>query len=302
MTFLYILHLVLVGLIGFHCQITTIHNVPVRTGGSISIPCLYERSYRNHAKYLCRGFWSLTCFEIIKTNETKMARGRFSISDDTNQRIFTVTIKDLIDEDEYFWCAVKIKHKLDVKQKFQLSVSSGTPSLYVHKQEIKALKRGNVTVVCHCEDPKITQWCRLGSTCVKTQTGLIDGTTVKIDRSAPDVFNVIMSDLRTESSGWYWCACNNLQMPVHITVHELPTITTTPTTPTLLISKTKRDVELHTAQTTHTTITEADGKHLQDEQKSSTKVIIIITTLLSLFFILLAACFGWRIRKKSKQD
>lgn len=104
----------------------------------------------------------------------------------------------------------------------------GTPSLYVDHQEITAFERGSVTVMCHYKYPKVTEWCRLNSTCVTDQAGSIDGTTVTINASVPNVFTVTMSELKTESSGWYWCANGGLQMPVHITVHELTsTITTT---------------------------------------------------------------------------
>lgn len=55
-----------------------------------------------------------------------MSSGRFSISDDTNQGIFTVTINKLTDEDtqSHYWCAVKIRRSLDVKKELQLSVTS----------------------------------------------------------------------------------------------------------------------------------------------------------------------------------
>lgn len=111
---------------------------------------------------------------------------------------------------------------------YVLCFCQGVPSLYVDHQEIKAFERGSVTVMCRYEYPNVTKWCRLGSTCVTGQAGSINGTTVTINASVPNVFTVVMSELRTESSGWYLCGNRNFQMPVHITVHEL-TSTTTPT-------------------------------------------------------------------------
>ncbi|KAF3708167.1 hypothetical protein EXN66_Car001341 [Channa argus] len=43
-----------------------------------------------------------------------------------DQSTFTVTIKDLTDKDTHYWCAVEIKNKLDVRQYFQLSVTTAT--------------------------------------------------------------------------------------------------------------------------------------------------------------------------------
>lgn len=107
----------------------------------------------------------------------------------------------------------------------------GKPSLYVDYKEIIAFERGSVTVMCHYEYPEVTEWCRLGSTCVTDQAGSIDGTTVTINASVPNVYTVTMSELRTESSGWYWCVKGDLQMPVHVTVHELTSTTTTTMSP-----------------------------------------------------------------------
>lgn len=112
---------------------------------------------------------------------------------------------------------------------FVLCFYQGMPDLYVDQQEIAAFKGGSVTVLCRYINTKVTEWCRLGSTCVTDQTGSIGGTTVTVNASVPHVFNVTMSELRIESSGWYWCASKYLQMPVHITVHELTSTTTTST-------------------------------------------------------------------------
>ncbi|XP_035519709.1 polymeric immunoglobulin receptor-like [Morone saxatilis] len=216
---------------GIHSQVTKVSKVSVKAGGSISIPCLYEPKYRYHVKYLCEGQNWPSCTYAIKSNQP--SSGKFSISDDKQQRIFTVTINNLMKTDTY-WCAVE-KFGFDVKQSFQLSVETGTSSLYVDQQKINAFERGSVTVMCHYKHQKVTKWCRLGSTCVTGQTGSIDGTPVTINASVTKVFTVTMSGLRTESSGWYWCANKDFQIPVHITVQKL-TSTTTTMSPTTRIS------------------------------------------------------------------
>nr|XP_040034935.1 uncharacterized protein LOC120820830 isoform X1 [Gasterosteus aculeatus aculeatus] len=314
MTSQYVFHLILAGLMGIHSEIVTVGKVSVKAGGSISIPCLYDQSYKNHVKYLCEGrpFWS--CSIIVETTTTtttttkkNMISGRFSISDDTNQGIFTVTINKLTDEDtqSHYWCAVKIRRSLDVKKELQLSVTStGVPSLYVDQQEISAFDRGSVTIRCYYKNPSKKKWCKLNGMCVTDGRGSIDGTTVTINASVSNVFSVTMSGLRAESSGWYFCLNGEFEMPVRVTVHELPATTATtiiPHTPiftetsptTTQHSSPCTSAKPHTAHPTNSTLNGTLGDSLQ-EHTSSTKVMIITTTLFLLLLVFLMACFGWR--------
>ncbi|XP_078129833.1 polymeric immunoglobulin receptor-like isoform X2 [Sander vitreus] len=219
--------LILTGFTGIH-SITTVSEVSVKAGSSISIPCLYGLQYINHVKYLCKGYYWHSCSYIVKTNQQNS--GKFSISDDNTRRIFTVTINDLADEDTHYWCAVEINGGADVKEYFHLSVTRDTPHLYADPQEITRFNGDNITVNCYYTNTGETKWCRLGSSCVTRSPGSIDGTNVTISEGAHGVFNVTMSGLRTESSGWYWCAKGDLQMPVHVTVTERPTTITLATT------------------------------------------------------------------------
>lgn len=96
----------------------------MKAGDSITIPCFYDAKYKNHVKYLCKGYlWSF-CSNAVKTNQPGSTR-KFSISDDKSKRIFTVTIKDLKDEDTDYWCGVEINDGSDVGEYFHLSVSRG---------------------------------------------------------------------------------------------------------------------------------------------------------------------------------
>ncbi|KAM8859548.1 uncharacterized protein AB9W97_019544 isoform 2-T2 [Spinachia spinachia] len=289
--------------LGIGCEIVTVGEVPVKAGGSISIPCLYKQMYKKHVKYLCEGSPFLFC--SIKVETTKKNKNvsseRFSISDDANQGIFTVTINKLTDKDSesHYWCALKINRGLDVKKELQLSVTTtGVPRLYVDQQEISAFDRGSVTVRCYNINPPDSKWCRLNEMCVTGGSGSIDGTAVTINASVSNVFSVTMSGLRTESSGWYFCANENFQMPVRVTVHELPA-----TTATTISSKTGRtsptttqhsslctSAKSHRAHPTNSTLNGTLGDSLQAH--GSTKVVIITTTLILLLFFM--TFFGWR--------
>ncbi|XP_051816272.1 uncharacterized protein LOC127537604 isoform X2 [Acanthochromis polyacanthus] len=306
-------HLSAIALSGIHCEITTVNKVPVKAGDSISVPCLYEQKYEDHVKYLCKGNPWLFCQIVITTNQQPCSE-RFCISDDTIQRIFTVTINNVTDEDKVFWCAVERSGLLaDVHQRFELSVTTVTPSLYVNqKEKITGHEGGSVTVLCHYNYPEVTRWCRLGSSCVTAQTGCIDGTTLEINASVPNVFNVTMSKLRTKSSGWYWCASEDLQMPVHLTVHELPSTTAailipnttgTPST-THQTSFLLTSTETHKAPAANATVNGTGSGSSQDEHQSVTIVIAVTTTLFLALVVVPAACFGCRMimRNKSKPE
>ncbi|XP_076599681.1 polymeric immunoglobulin receptor-like [Chaetodon auriga] len=212
--------LILTGLTGIH-SITTVSKVSVKTGDSISIPCLYGSQHTNHVKYLCKGYYFSSCSYEAKTNQRNS--GKFSISDDKNQRIFTVTINHLTETDSgFYWCAVEM-NGLDVEEYFHLSVTRGTPRLYVDHQEIKAFTGDKITINGFHDNSGGMKWCRLGGSCVTESSRSIDGISVTINVEPPNVFTVTMSGLRTESSGWYLCVQGDFQMPVHLTVTQKPT-------------------------------------------------------------------------------
>ncbi|XP_054456777.1 uncharacterized protein LOC129092780 isoform X2 [Anoplopoma fimbria] len=267
--------LIITGLTGIH-SITTVSKVSVKAGKSISIPCLYDSKYRKHVKYLCEGYSWRSCDYVINTNEHNS--GRISISDDKIQRIFNMTVNNLRNEDTGdYWCAVEINDGPDIHEYFHLSVTSGTPNLYVDHQEITGSKGKDITINCYYRNRGKKSWCRLGSSCVTTgSSGLIDGTKVSVNAKDRNVFTVTMSGLRTESSGWYQCVKGDLQMPVHVTVTE-PTVT-----------------EPSTTNRTLTTV--------QDEQQSgSAKLKKFIIPLSVLVFTVMLTLFIWFMLKRHKQ-
>lgn len=120
---------------GIH-SITTVNEVSVKAGQSVSIPCLYDSKYRQHVKYLCKGQSWNYCSYAVKTNQ--QPSGRFLISDDRSQRIFTVTIKDLTGADTYYWCAVEIDGRVDLGEDFRVSVTPGQSQIYqIYKYYVK---------------------------------------------------------------------------------------------------------------------------------------------------------------------
>ncbi|XP_072566623.1 polymeric immunoglobulin receptor-like isoform X2 [Paramormyrops kingsleyae] len=76
-------------------------------GGSVTIPCYYDQNYKDKTKYLCRGYEWDSCSRIAQS-DGEQSRGTVSVSDDRDQMVFNVTIRDLQEEDfDYYWCAVE---------------------------------------------------------------------------------------------------------------------------------------------------------------------------------------------------
>ncbi|XP_027145236.1 uncharacterized protein LOC113747869 [Larimichthys crocea] len=192
--------------------------VSVKAGRSISVPCLYESQYTHHVKYLCRGDKFGNCYTEVKTNQ-RNSSGKFSISDDKHQRIFTLTFNNQSVDDTHYWCAVEKNNGSHDAKRFQLSVTRGSPQLSVDHQEITGFNGDDVTIHFKYNISGEIQWCTLGGSCVKEQSGSLNGARMTINAND---FTVTLSGLRTESSGWYLCTKGDLQMPVHVTVKERP--------------------------------------------------------------------------------
>ncbi|XP_039857054.1 uncharacterized protein LOC120714755 [Simochromis diagramma] len=263
-----IMFLLFIVLKGDH-SLTTVSQVSVKAGESISIPCLYDSQYETYLKYLCKGYYYRECTYAVKTNQPGQS-GRYSISDDKKQRIFTVTIKKLnVDQDSHYWCAVEIPGIWeDVRVYFHLSVTRGPPSFYVDHQDITGFNGGNITIKFYSTQTGKIKWCKLGSECVTQPTGSIDGTRVNINESAHNVFTVTMSRVTTKSSGWYLCYKGDFQVPVHLTVNETFTPNKTST----------KD---------------------QDEQPSGSLTVLIISLTLLIFFVTVSLVI-WFLLKRSK--
>uniref|UniRef100_A0A3B5AA37 Immunoglobulin subtype domain-containing protein n=1 Tax=Stegastes partitus TaxID=144197 RepID=A0A3B5AA37_9TELE len=97
--------LILAGLTGISC-ITTITEVSVKAEDSVTIPCLYDRRYRNNVKALCVGYYWNYCKFVVTTDQPDRS-GRFSISDEKTLNIFTVTMKHelKLTSSGWYWCA-----------------------------------------------------------------------------------------------------------------------------------------------------------------------------------------------------
>ncbi|KAL1281374.1 hypothetical protein QQF64_000177 [Cirrhinus molitorella] len=94
------------------------------SGGGVIITCRYYEGYSANAKYFCRGQWS-ECTDRIRTNtKNKLVDdGRFSLYDDTRAAVFTVTIRDLSEQDSgMYYCGTDIYAKKDPYTEVNLNI------------------------------------------------------------------------------------------------------------------------------------------------------------------------------------
>lgn len=173
-------------------------------------------------------------------------------------------------------------------------------SLYVNQKKVAAFEGGNMTVRCNITSRNATnleeEWCRLGSACVKTENGSINETPVEIDKSPSGGFSVRMRDLRTDSSGWYWCGDGVDQMPVHLTVFALTLTTTTPQTPGPTRISTDQPSSLPTEPPSSLSTVPGSGcGNLQQETMCSIDEITIIITAAVTVLVVAATFVGWKL-------
>ncbi len=95
-------------------------------GERVNIRCRYEAGYESYSKYFCKGECIFGIRNIMVESGSPAEDERFSLTDDTTARVFTVSITDLRTEDEgRYWCAVERTLTTDVYSEILLLVILG---------------------------------------------------------------------------------------------------------------------------------------------------------------------------------
>uniref|UniRef100_A0A672LHH2 Immunoglobulin domain-containing protein n=1 Tax=Sinocyclocheilus grahami TaxID=75366 RepID=A0A672LHH2_SINGR len=77
-------------------------------GHRLDIRCAYESGYESNPKYFCKGECIFGSRNIVVKSGSPAEDQRFSLTDNTTARVFTVTITDLRTEDAgQYWCGVE---------------------------------------------------------------------------------------------------------------------------------------------------------------------------------------------------
>lgn len=86
-------------------------------GSSLRVRCQYEKAYKGHNKYWCRGKYGTVCRKIVETKgeEKERRNGRVSIRDHADNLTFTVIMENLSTNDAgSYWCRIQTIWILDV--------------------------------------------------------------------------------------------------------------------------------------------------------------------------------------------
>ncbi|KAK6472079.1 CMRF35-like molecule 2, partial [Huso huso] len=170
---------------------------------SVTIQCRYGKDYKDRVKYWCKGQFRISCITLISTDDLQ-TNDRISISDNKTEGVFTVTMRDLREEDEgRYRCGIK-----------RSGYDEGT-SVYltVNKDQVNGLLQESVTIqCCYGKDDKdrVKYWCkgqfRISCTTLISTDALQTNDRISIrDNKTEGVFTVTMRDLREEDEGRYWC-------------------------------------------------------------------------------------------------
>ncbi|XP_073704633.1 polymeric immunoglobulin receptor [Garra rufa] len=209
----------------------------VQTGGSLFIPCYYDRKYTEHKKYWCfdAGSSYNYCSILAYANETK---GKVSVTDHPDQSFFTVTMRNLQYEDTgTYWCAVEIGGIIDVDTTEQLHLTvQSAPDVSVVNSSVSGHEGGDISVQCFYSSEyqnELKRWCRYQDQSCYTvgRTDTSQNTSVEISDDGRRSFTVLMTGLRLTDSGWYFCSVGKREAPVQLNVTvpdpQVPVLTVT---------------------------------------------------------------------------
>ncbi|KAK2900468.1 hypothetical protein Q8A67_008583 [Cirrhinus molitorella] len=272
-------------------------NIGVKSGSAGIIPCHYDKIHEENHKYWCKGSAWISCEILTYANKT----GKYSLTDYPNQNIFTVQWENLQTSDSgYYWCAVEIGdyNVLDAGYYLYLTVQS-VPDVSVVSSSVSGHEGGDISVQClyssgYKDKPK--QWCRFKDkgcyTVGKTDTSQNSSVQIR-ENDGRRSFTVLMTGLRLNDSGWYFCTVGDLQVPVQLTItkpkREFITI------PAATPSDSETDIE-----ETNLSLTVNSEIHSKDEQNKSDVILVLVTTLTLLMLVIIVAIV-WRLKKKPER-
>ncbi|XP_059419039.1 polymeric immunoglobulin receptor-like [Carassius carassius] len=246
------------------CSSGSNNRLTVKTGGSVTVPCYYDRKYTHQKKY----WHSENNKSSTYTNTTEE---NLSVIDHPDQSLFTVTIRNLqsTKHDGDYYCALKIEGKTTVIYDLYLQVQSA-PDVSVVNSSVSGHEGGDISVQCFYTlryKNKLKQWCRYKDKSCYTvgRTYTSQNSSVQISDDGRRSFTVLMTGLRLTDSGWFYCSVGEALNPVQLTVIK------------------------------------AEPDNEKDTYNELLTVWLPVSAVLLLLLILISV-FIWRLRRRNKQD
>ncbi|KAG9328729.1 hypothetical protein JZ751_011332 [Albula glossodonta] len=205
-------------------DVSTVKDLAVLEGRSVTIPCHYEPQYSRNVKYWCRGSMHSFCSNLARTDTAPATDSKVSITDHPAQQVFTVTMSDLQEGDsDRYWCGVEVGNmwRADDVASVYITVTHG---MAVVSSMVSGEEGGSVTVQCLYSSKhrkSVKSWCRSGdwgSCVVADSNGSADRSRVQLSDDGVGELTVTVQRLESGDAGWYWCTAGQQQVSVHITV------------------------------------------------------------------------------------
>uniref|UniRef100_A0A673IDQ5 Ig-like domain-containing protein n=1 Tax=Sinocyclocheilus rhinocerous TaxID=307959 RepID=A0A673IDQ5_9TELE len=195
----------------------------IQTGGSVTIPCHYDKKYTQQKKY-----WFS---EIDKSNTyTNTTDENLSVIDHPDQSLFTVTMRNLQNKHKgHYYCVVETGEQPPINITYEpyLKIQSA-PDVSVVSSSVSGHEGGDISVKCLYSSRyqnKLKQWCRYKDqscyTVGRADTSQNSSVQISDDDDGRSSFTVLMTGLRRTDSGWYFCSAGEALNPVHLTVTEI---------------------------------------------------------------------------------
>ncbi|RXN23325.1 polymeric immunoglobulin receptor-like protein [Labeo rohita] len=192
------------------------------SGGGVIITCRYDSKYTANAKYFCRGQWS-KCTDQIKTQEKGewVDKGRFFLYDNISAAVFTVTIRDLSEQDSgTYQCGVDIFGQIDSYTEVNLNVL--TADCCVKSISLSAAAGGSVNISCkypqsHSADVKFvcrrsgSDLCAEETSVKENRTWSAEGQIQLYDDREQQLLTGTISHVTQQHSAEYWCGVQSDQ-------------------------------------------------------------------------------------------
>ncbi|XP_029601393.1 polymeric immunoglobulin receptor-like, partial [Salmo trutta] len=216
-------------------------------GGEATIRCNYPEDHEDSIKYFCKESNDFnTCIYMIFAYQTTAKAGRFSVSDNTGEKSYTVTISDLTEDDTgTYWCGVVTSyislitqvqlHVTDWRDVKQINVTGQVGETARFTCKYPDDNKSNEKFFCKGDSPLI---CEDKLRTTLQNEVVYEGRFSLRDNPRISVFTVYIKELRPEDSGTYWCGSDRRWRPADYTRCILsvvaPTITIRTTTTTAL--------------------------------------------------------------------
>ncbi|RXN08089.1 polymeric immunoglobulin receptor-like protein [Labeo rohita] len=190
------------------------------SGGGVIITCKYYEGHTGYIKYFCRG-WS-KCTYLIKTKENNkwVDDGRFSLYYGTRAAVFTVTIRDLSEQDSgTYYCGVE-RSGQDLYTKVNLNVI--TADCCEKSISLSAAAGGSVNISCKYPQSRradVKFVCRRsGSDLCAEETSVkenrrwsAEGQIQLYDDREQQLLTGTISHVTQQHSAEYWCGVQSDQ-------------------------------------------------------------------------------------------